>query len=149
MMMMTMTVVMTIMMTVAVTTMTSGCPAREGDDNGNDVDDLTQVALPGRVEERLLALEGDKDQLHMQVIVIIIIIVIMITMMMMRRVRRKFMMMVQVSMLSDQIHNQTDKILDLERTLDSKKEALKKTEDLLQIEMINRLNILDSSFLWN
>ena len=42
-------------------------------------------------------------------------------------------------MLSDQIHNQTDKILDLERTLDSKKEALKKTEDLLQIEMINRL----------
>merc|ERR1719339_300305 len=68
-----------------------------------------QVALPGRVEERLLALEGDKDQLHMQ-----------------------------VSMLSDQIHNQTDKILDLERTLDSKKEALKKTEDLLQTEMINR-----------
>ena len=41
-------------------------------------------------------------------------------------------------MLSDQIHNQTDKILDLERTLDSKKEALKKTEDLLQIEMIDR-----------
>merc|ERR1719266_213933 len=71
-----------------------------------------QVALPGRVEERLLALEGDKDQLHMQ-----------------------------VSMLSDQIHNQTDKILDLERTLDSKKEALKKTEDLLQIEMINRSSL--------
>ena len=67
----------------------------------------------------------------------------------MRRVRRNLMMMVQVSMLSDQIHNQTDKILDLERTLDSKKEALKKTEDLLQIEMINRLNILDTSFLWN
>ena len=55
--------------------------------------------------------------------------------------KRNLMMMVQVSMLSDQIHNQTDKILDLERTLDSKKEALKKTEDLLQIEMINRLNI--------
>ena len=63
--------------------------------------------------------------------------------------KRNLMMMVQVSMLSDQIHNQTDKILDLERTLDSKKEALKKTEDLLQIEMINRSNILDSSFLWN
>ena len=47
-------------------------------------------------------------------------------------------------MLSDQIHNQTDKILDLERTLDSKKEALKKTEDLLQIEMINRFDILDN-----
>ena len=30
-------------------------------------------------------------------------------------------------MLSDQIHNQTDKILDLERTLDSKKEPLKKS----------------------
>ena len=26
------------------------------------------MALPGRVEERLLALEGDKDQLHMQVV---------------------------------------------------------------------------------
>ena len=66
------------------------------------------------------------------------VIIIMIRMM-----RRKFMMMtmfLQVSMLSDQIHNQTDKILDLERTLDSKKEALKNTEDLLQIEMINRLN---------
>ena len=44
-------------------------------------------------------------------------------------------------MLSDQIHNQTDKILDLERTLDSKKEALKRTEDLLQIEMINRSSL--------
>ena len=53
-------------------------------------------------------------------------------------------MVLQVSILSDQIHNQTDKILDLERTLDSKKEALKKTEDLLQIEMINRFDILDN-----
>merc|ERR1719410_30126 len=44
-------------------------------------------------------------------------------------------------MLSDQIHNQTDKILDLERTLDTKKEALKKTEDLLQMEMINRSSL--------
>ena len=89
-----------------------------------------------------MALEGDKDQLHMQVIIIVI-------RMMMMTMMRKFMMMMtmvlQVSMLSDQIHNQTDKILDLERTLDSKKEALKKTEDLLQIEMINRLNILDSN----
>ena len=65
-----------------------------------------------------------------------------ISMMMILMMMMMMAMVLQVSMLSDQIHNQTDKILDLERTLDSKKEALKKTEDLLQIEMINRLNIL-------
>eukprot|EP00092_Neocalanus_flemingeri_P056639 GFUD01067168.1.p1 GENE.GFUD01067168.1~~GFUD01067168.1.p1 ORF type:complete len:856 (+),score=209.17 GFUD01067168.1:124-2691(+) len=68
-----------------------------------------QLAIPPSVEERLLALEGDKDQLH-----------------------------TQVAVLSDQIDSQTEKICDLERTLDDKKEDLKKTEDLLQIEMMNR-----------
>jgi len=68
-----------------------------------------QLAIPPSVEERLLALEGDKDQLHLQ-----------------------------VALLSDQIDSQTEKIGDLERTLDGKKEDLKKTEDLLQIEMMNR-----------
>jgi len=68
-----------------------------------------QLAIPPSVEERLLALEGDKDQLHLQ-----------------------------VAVLSDQIDSQTEKICDLERTLDDKKEDLKKTEDLLQIEMMNR-----------
>lgn len=68
-----------------------------------------QLAIPPSVEERLLALEGDKDQLHMQ-----------------------------VAVLSDQIDSQTEKICDLERTLDGKKEDLKKTEDLLQLEMLNR-----------
>ena len=67
---------------------------------------------------------------------------VIISMMMILMMMMMMTMVLQVSMLSDQIHNQTDKILDLERTLDSKKEALKKTEDLLQIEMINRLNIL-------
>ncbi len=42
-------------------------------------------------------------------------------------------------MLSDQIENQTEKITDLERILDDKKEVLKKTEELLQREMLNRL----------
>ncbi len=41
-------------------------------------------------------------------------------------------------MLSDQIENQTEKITDLERILDDKKEVLKKTEELLQREMLNR-----------
>ena len=68
-----------------------------------------QLAIPPSVEERLLALEGDKDQLHLQ-----------------------------VAVLSDQIDSQTEKICDLERTLDDKKEDLKKTEDLLQVEMMNR-----------
>ena len=41
-------------------------------------------------------------------------------------------------MLSDQIESQTEKITDLERILDDKKEVLKKTEELLQREMLNR-----------
>jgi hypothetical protein len=44
----------------------------------------------------------------------------------------------KVAVLSDQIENQTEKITDLERILDDKKEVLKKTEELLQREMLNR-----------
>jgi hypothetical protein len=43
-----------------------------------------------------------------------------------------------VAVLSDQIENQTEKITDLERILDDKKEVLRKTEELLQREMLNR-----------
>jgi len=53
-----------------------------------------QLALPSSIEERLLALEDDKDKLH-----------------------------VQVAVLSDQIENQTDKITDLEKILDDKKRS--------------------------
>eukprot|EP00092_Neocalanus_flemingeri_P002953 GFUD01003158.1.p1 GENE.GFUD01003158.1~~GFUD01003158.1.p1 ORF type:complete len:836 (+),score=169.21 GFUD01003158.1:155-2662(+) len=71
-----------------------------------------QVALPSSIEDRLLALEDDKDKLH-----------------------------VQVAVLSDQIENQTDKITDLEKILDDKKEVLKKTEDVLQREILNKSSL--------
>ena len=41
-------------------------------------------------------------------------------------------------MLSDQVDSQCEKIGDLEKLLDDKKEVLKRTEDILQREMINR-----------
>ena len=44
----------------------------------------------------------------------------------------------QVAVMSDQLETQTDKISDLERMLDDKKELLKKTEEVLQREIINR-----------
>ena len=47
----------------------------------------------------------------------------------------------QVATLSDQIHNQTDKIVELEKTLDGKKEDLRQTENMLQIEMMNRSSL--------
>jgi len=71
-----------------------------------------QLALPSSIEERLLALEDDKDKLH-----------------------------VQVAVLSDQIENQTDKISDLEKVLDDKKEVLRKTEDVLQREILNKSSL--------
>ena len=43
--------------------------------------------------------------------------------------------------MSDQIENQTEKIGDLEKILDDKKEVLKKTEELLQQEMLNRSSL--------
>jgi hypothetical protein len=46
-----------------------------------------------------------------------------------------------VAVLSDQIESQTEKITDLERILDDKKEVLRKTEELLQREMLNRFVI--------
>ena len=44
-------------------------------------------------------------------------------------------------MLSDQIESQTDKIGDLEKILDDKKDVLRKTEDVLQREMITRSSL--------
>ena len=64
------------------------------------------------IEDRLRALEDDKDKLH-----------------------------VQVAVLSDQLENQTDKITDLEKVLDDKKESLRKTEDLLQREILNKSSL--------
>ena len=40
--------------------------------------------------------------------------------------------------LADQVDNQIEKIGDLEKLLDDKKEVLRRTEDILQREMINR-----------
>ena len=41
-------------------------------------------------------------------------------------------------MLSDQVDSQTEKITDLERVLDSKADVLKKTEDVLSREMLEK-----------
>ena len=41
-------------------------------------------------------------------------------------------------MLADQVDSQIEKIGDLEKLLDDKKEVLRRTEDILQREMINR-----------
>ena len=70
---------------------------------------LPQVAIPNNIEDRLRALEGDKDQLH-----------------------------IQVTVLSDQVENQTDKITDLERVLDDKQGVLLKTEDVLARELLEK-----------
>ena len=43
--------------------------------------------------------------------------------------------------MSDQIEAQTDKITDLEKILDDKKDVLRKTEDVLQREMISRSSL--------
>eukprot|EP00094_Tigriopus_californicus_P005385 TCALIF_05192-PA protein Name:"Similar to PPFIBP1 Liprin-beta-1 (Homo sapiens)" AED:0.11 eAED:0.09 QI:0/0.6/0.33/0.83/0.4/0.5/6/102/1020 len=67
--------------------------------------------VPG-LEERLLQLEGDKDSLNLQ-----------------------------VALLSDQLESQTDKISDLEKNLDDKKDVLRKTEDVLQREMLTRSSL--------
>ena len=71
------------------------------------------IAIPtSNIEERLRLLEDDKDKLH-----------------------------VQVAVMSDQLENQTDKITDLEKVLDDKKEALRKTEDVLQREILNKSSL--------
>lgn len=65
---------------------------------------FTQGSLLGLdYEDRLLRLESDKDTLHLQ-----------------------------VSVLSDQIEAQTNKIQDLEKMLDDKRNTLESTEDHLQ-----------------
>ena len=44
-------------------------------------------------------------------------------------------------MLSDQIESATDKIGDMEKLLDDKKEVLRKTEELLQREILTRSSL--------
>ena len=43
--------------------------------------------------------------------------------------------------MSDQIESQNDKISDLEKILDDKKDVLRKTEDILQREMLTRSSL--------
>eukprot|EP00095_Tigriopus_kingsejongensis_P000014 snap_masked-scaffold342_size201858-processed-gene-1.3 protein:Tk00014 transcript:snap_masked-scaffold342_size201858-processed-gene-1.3-mRNA-1 annotation:"hypothetical protein D910_10177" len=78
---------------------------------GNQGVNYPVQTIPG-LEERLLQLEGDKDSLNLQ-----------------------------VALLSDQLESQTDKITDLEKNLDHKKDALRKTEDVLQHEMLTRSSL--------
>jgi chromosome segregation ATPase len=64
---------------------------------------LQQPSLNPDVEERLRRLEADKDSLQLQ-----------------------------VTVLTEQIEVQTDKISDLEKLLDEKKRQLSNAEDMLQ-----------------
>merc|ERR1719266_2463813 len=68
--------------------------------------------MPLSVERRLMQLEGDKDTLQLQ-----------------------------VAVLSDQIESATDKVGDMEKLLDDKKEVLRKTEDMLARETITRSSL--------
>ena len=83
-----------------------------------------QVALPmpTNIEERLRALEGDKDQLHIQV----------------EDPKKRHNNPFQVTVLSDQVESQTEKISDLERVLDDKQGTLQKTEDVLARELLEK-----------
>jgi len=64
---------------------------------------LQQPAVNSDVDERLRRLEADKDSLQLQ-----------------------------VTVLTEQIEVQTDKISDLEKLLDEKKRQLSNAEDMLQ-----------------
>lgn len=75
------------------------------------------------IEERLRALEGDKDQLHIQV---------------KASKTNKDINPFQVTVLSDQVESQTEKITDLERVLDDKQGTLQKTEDVLARELLEK-----------
>ena len=78
------------------------------------------------IEERLRALEGDKDQLHIQVQA--------------PNNKKNIWSMdpFQVTVLSDQVESQTEKITDLERVLDDKQGTLQKTEDVLARELLEK-----------
>lgn len=71
-----------------------------------------QPSLNSDVEERLRRLEADKDSLQLQ-----------------------------VTVLTEQIEVQTDKISDLEKLLDEKKRQLSNAEDMLQREMLSRSSL--------
>ncbi|XP_042206536.1 uncharacterized protein LOC121855582 isoform X4 [Homarus americanus] len=66
----------------------------------------------GSLEDRVIRLEGDKDSLQLQ-----------------------------VTVLSEQVEAQTEKILDLENLLEQKKEQLQKTEEQLQKELMTRSSL--------
>ncbi|KAF4530024.1 hypothetical protein B566_EDAN009200, partial [Ephemera danica] len=66
----------------------------------------------GDAEERMQRLETEKDQLRLQ-----------------------------VSVLSEQVEAQADKLVELERLLDDKKRELSKTEESLQLEMLARSSL--------
>nr|CAD7431550.1 unnamed protein product [Timema monikensis] len=67
---------------------------------------------PGELEERLKRLESDKDSLQLQ-----------------------------VTVLNQQIEAQSDKIADLEKMLDEKKQQLGSTEEVLQRELLSRSSL--------
>ncbi|XP_042890731.1 liprin-beta-1-like isoform X7 [Penaeus japonicus] len=76
-----------------------------------------RLALPcstkgGSLEDRVNRLEGDKDSLQLQ-----------------------------VTVLSEQVEAQTEKIADLENLLEEKKELLRKTEEQLQKEVMTRSSL--------
>ncbi|XP_066950307.1 filaggrin isoform X35 [Macrobrachium rosenbergii] len=77
----------------------------------------TRLALPctskgSSLEDRVHRLEGDKDSLQLQ-----------------------------VTVLSEQVEAQTEKIQDMESLLDQKKELLRKTEEQLQKEVMTRSSL--------
>ncbi|XP_069979238.1 filaggrin isoform X10 [Penaeus vannamei] len=77
----------------------------------------SRLALPcaskgGSLEDRVNRLEGDKDSLQLQ-----------------------------VTVLSEQVEAQTEKIADLENLLEEKKELLRKTEEQLQKEVMTRTSL--------
>lgn len=95
----------------------------QDDGDFEDVDDETKKFLlewlkkrtaddGGSLEDRVNRLEGDKDSLQLQ-----------------------------VTVLSEQVEAQTEKIADLENLLEEKKELLRKTEEQLQKEVMTRTSL--------
>lgn len=95
----------------------------QDDGDFEDVDDETKKCLlewlkkrtaedGGSLEDRVHRLEGDKDSLQLQ-----------------------------VTVLSEQVEAQTEKIADLENLLEEKKELLRKTEEQLQKEVMTRTSL--------
>lgn len=93
----------------------------QDDDSSEEIDDETKAFLldwlkasrnGSSLEDRVHRLEGDKDSLQLQ-----------------------------VTVLSEQVEAQTEKIQDMESLLDQKKELLRKTEEQLQKEVMTRSSL--------